>query len=92
MAYGEFIVNGNIHLGGADFDEALRQLRGEEFRKQEGSDLRKDLMARCSRVAQGSLAKIGQDWSIVRGRRHGIQRQLPSSPRRQDSTRPKKFP
>src|SRR5438067_414956 len=38
-------INGNTHLGGDDFDEELINYVAEEFRKQEGIDLRKDAMA-----------------------------------------------
>jgi molecular chaperone DnaK len=38
-------INGNTHLGGDDFDEELINFVAEEFRKQEGIDLRKDAMA-----------------------------------------------
>ena len=38
-------TNGDTHLGGDDLDEALIGHLGEEFRKQEGIDLRKDPMA-----------------------------------------------
>src|SRR5688572_3318570 len=38
-------INGNTHLGGDDFDEELINYVAEEFRKQEGIDLRKDPMA-----------------------------------------------
>jgi molecular chaperone DnaK len=38
-------VNGDTHLGGDDFDEALINYVAEEFRRKEGVDLRKDPMA-----------------------------------------------
>ena len=38
-------TNGDTHLGGDDFDEALIHFLAEEFRKKEGVDLRKDPMA-----------------------------------------------
>jgi molecular chaperone DnaK len=38
-------INGNTHLGGDDFDEELINHVAEEFRKNEGIDLRKDPMA-----------------------------------------------
>lgn len=38
-------INGDTHLGGDDFDEVLINHLAEEFRKQEGIDLRKDAMA-----------------------------------------------
>jgi len=48
VAEGVFRVistNGDTHLGGDDFDEALVNYVAEEFKKQEGIDLRKDPMA-----------------------------------------------
>src|ERR1700693_4664788 len=38
-------INGDTHLGGDDFDQVLINFLAEEFRKQEGIDLRKDPMA-----------------------------------------------
>ncbi|MFQ6048861.1 MAG: molecular chaperone DnaK, partial [Phycisphaerae bacterium] len=38
-------VNGDTHLGGDDYDEELINYVAEQFRKQEGIDLRKDPMA-----------------------------------------------
>ena len=38
-------TNGDTHLGGDDFDQALIMFVAEEFRKKEGVDLRKDPMA-----------------------------------------------
>ncbi|MGD8452496.1 MAG: molecular chaperone DnaK [Phycisphaerae bacterium] len=38
-------TNGDTHLGGDDFDEVLIHYLAEEFRKQNGIDLRKDPMA-----------------------------------------------
>ncbi len=38
-------TNGDTHLGGDDFDEALINYVAEEFRKQQGIDLRQDAMA-----------------------------------------------
>ena len=38
-------TNGDTHLGGDDFDQALITFVAEEFRKKEGVDLRKDPMA-----------------------------------------------
>src|SRR3954471_18775226 len=38
-------TNGDTHLGGDDWDEELINFVAEEFRKQEGIDLRKDPMA-----------------------------------------------
>src|SRR5437762_7817062 len=51
-------INGNTHLGGDDFDEELINYVAEEFRKQEGIDLRKDAMA-LQRLKEGcEKAKI----------------------------------
>ena len=38
-------IAGDTHLGGDDFDEVVINFIAEEFRKQEGIDLRKDAMA-----------------------------------------------
>ena len=38
-------TNGDTHLGGDDFDEALINYVAEEFKKEQGIDLRKDQMA-----------------------------------------------
>jgi molecular chaperone DnaK len=38
-------TNGDTHLGGDDFDQMIIDWLAEEFRKQEGIDLRKDAMA-----------------------------------------------
>jgi molecular chaperone DnaK len=38
-------TNGDTHLGGDDFDEALINYVAEEFRKEQGIDLRRDTMA-----------------------------------------------
>jgi molecular chaperone DnaK len=38
-------TNGNNHLGGDDFDQVLMEYIADEFKKQEGVDLRKDKMA-----------------------------------------------
>jgi molecular chaperone DnaK len=38
-------TNGDTHLGGDDFDQRVIDFLAEEFRKQEGVDLRKDPMA-----------------------------------------------
>jgi len=38
-------TNGDTHLGGDDFDEALINLIAERFQKEQGIDLRKDAMA-----------------------------------------------
>src|SRR5205823_5690493 len=51
-------INGNTHLGGDDMDEELINYLAEEFRKQEGIDLRKDPMA-LQRLKEGAeKAKI----------------------------------
>ena len=51
-------INGNTHLGGDDFDEELINYFAEEFRKQEGIDLRKDPMALQRLKEAAEKAKI----------------------------------
>src|SRR5438067_2371999 len=51
-------MNGNTHLGGDDFDEELINYLAEEFRKQEGIDLRKDPMALQRLKEAAEKAKI----------------------------------
>ncbi len=51
-------INGNTHLGGDDFDEELINFLAEEFRKQEGIDLRKDPMALQRLKEAAEKAKI----------------------------------
>jgi molecular chaperone DnaK len=51
-------INGNTHLGGDDFDEELINYLAEEFRKQEGIDLRKDAMALQRLKEAAEKAKI----------------------------------
>ena len=51
-------INGNTHLGGDDFDEVLINYLAEEFRKQEGIDLRKDAMALQRLKEAAEKAKI----------------------------------
>src|SRR4051812_7333068 len=51
-------INGNTHLGGDDFDEELINYVAEEFRKQQGIDLRKDPMALQRLKEAGEKAKI----------------------------------
>src|SRR6187455_2557452 len=51
-------INGNTHLGGDDFDEELINFVAEEFRKQEGIDLRKDPMALQRLKEAAEKAKI----------------------------------
>src|SRR5438046_9638352 len=51
-------INGNTHLGGDDFDEELINYLAEEFRKQEGIDLRKDPMALQRLTQAAEEAKI----------------------------------
>src|SRR6195256_3379270 len=51
-------INGNTHLGGDDFDEELINYLAEEFRKQEGIDLRKDPMALQRLKEASEKAKI----------------------------------
>src|SRR5436853_1500880 len=51
-------INGNTHLGGDDFDEEVIHFLAEEFRKQEGIDLRKDPMALQRLKEAAEKAKI----------------------------------
>ncbi len=51
-------INGDTHLGGDDFDEELINYIAEEFRKQEGIDLRKDAMALQRLKEASEKAKI----------------------------------
>jgi molecular chaperone DnaK len=51
-------ISGNTHLGGDDFDEELINYIAEEFRKQEGIDLRKDAMALQRLKEAAEKAKI----------------------------------
>ena len=51
-------INGDTHLGGDDFDEKLINFLAEEFRKQEGIDLRKDPMALQRLKEAAEKAKI----------------------------------
>ncbi len=51
-------INGNTHLGGDDMDEELINYLAEEFRKQEGIDLRKDAMALQRLKEASEKAKI----------------------------------
>lgn len=61
MADGVFEVlsiNGDTHLGGDDYDQALVDYIAEEYRKQEGIDLRKDPMALQRLKEAAEKAKI----------------------------------
>lgn len=51
-------TNGNTHLGGDDFDEAIINWLAEEFKKDEGLDLRKDPMALQRLKEAAEKAKI----------------------------------
>ena len=51
-------IAGDTHLGGDDFDEELINFLAEEFRKQEGIDLRKDPMALQRLKEAAEKAKI----------------------------------
>jgi len=51
-------INGNTHLGGDDLDEVLINHLAEEFRKQNGIDLRKDPMALQRLKEASEKAKI----------------------------------
>ncbi len=61
MADGVFEVlsiNGDTHLGGDDYDQALVDFIAEEYRKQQGIDLRKDPMALQRLKEAAEKAKI----------------------------------
>ena len=51
-------TNGNTHLGGDDFDEKIMDWLAEEFKKDEGPDLRKDPMALQRLKEASEKAKI----------------------------------
>ena len=51
-------INGDTHLGGDDFDQVLIDYIAEEFRKQQGIDLRKDPMALQRLKEAAEKAKI----------------------------------
>jgi molecular chaperone DnaK len=51
-------TNGDTHLGGDDFDQAIIDFLADEFKKQEGIDLRKDRMALQRLKEAAEKAKI----------------------------------
>jgi len=51
-------TNGDVHLGGDDFDSAIMNWLAEEFQKDEGIDLRKDPMALQRLKEASEKAKI----------------------------------
>ena len=51
-------INGDTHLGGDDYDQVLVDYIAEEFRKQQGIDLRKDPMALQRLKEASEKAKI----------------------------------
>lgn len=51
-------TNGDTHLGGDDFDQRLIDFLADEFKKQEGIDLRKDPMALQRLKEAAEKAKI----------------------------------
>jgi molecular chaperone DnaK len=51
-------INGDTHLGGDDFDQVLINFLADEFKKQEGIDLRKDPMALQRLKEAAEKAKI----------------------------------
>ncbi len=55
-------VNGDTHLGGDDFDQVLMDYVAEEFRKENGIDLRKDQMAlqRLKEAAERAKKDLSQ--------------------------------
>src|SRR5690554_3177384 len=57
-------TNGDTHLGGDDFDQRLIDYLADEFRKQEGIDLRKDAMALQRLKEAAEKAKIELSSSV----------------------------
>src|SRR5205814_8341076 len=55
-------VNGDTHLGGDDFDQVLIDYIAEEFKKEQGIDLRKDQMAlqRLKDAAEQAKKELSQ--------------------------------
>jgi molecular chaperone DnaK len=51
-------TNGDVHLGGDDFDQRVMNWLAEEFQKEEGQDLRKDPMALQRLKEAAEKAKI----------------------------------
>ena len=51
-------TNGNTHLGGEDFDQRLIDYLADEFKKDQGIDLRNDKMALQRLKEAGEKAKI----------------------------------
>ncbi len=51
-------ISGDTHLGGDDFDQVLMNFLADEFKKQEGIDLRKDAMALQRLKEAAEKAKI----------------------------------
>jgi molecular chaperone DnaK len=51
-------INGDTHLGGDDFDQVLINFLADEFKRQEGIDLRKDAMALQRLKESAEKAKI----------------------------------
>ena len=58
-------TNGDTHLGGDDFDKAIIDWMAEEFKKNEGIDLRKDPMALQRLKEAAEKAKIELSTSTV---------------------------
>ena len=56
-------TNGDTHLGGDDFDERMINYMADEFKKENGIDLRQDRMAYAA--LEGSCRK-GQDRAVRR--------------------------
>jgi molecular chaperone DnaK len=64
-------TNGDTHLGGDNFDQRLLDQIADEFRKQEGVDLRKDPMALVRVLERAQNAKPlyvdpGKKWGRLR--------------------------
>src|SRR5215218_3566229 len=59
-------TNGDTHLGGDDFDQVIIDFLADEFKKQEGIDLRQDRMA-LQRLKDAGLRKGEVDEAILVG-------------------------
>jgi molecular chaperone DnaK (HSP70) len=60
-------TNGNTHLGGEDFDQRIVEFLAEEFKKENGIDLRKDKMAiqRLKEAAEKAKHELSSSIEIV---------------------------
>jgi len=72
-------TNGDTFLGGEDFDQRLMDYLADEFKKEQGIDLRKDVLA--LQASQGS-GREGQDRVVVQpSRPRSTCRTSPPTPR-----------